>query len=193
MAIHSAGPGHRLAVLVAVLTHGVVGYTLVSLWRGGQPGAGLLGGILPDIDLLFPAGWPFPFVHRGLLHTPVAGGFVVGAILVSTRRRTDSIAVAVGFLSHLAIDTLTASGVAWLYPVTTTSYAIDLEAHAAIPGVLIWAATLGVLLVRRRFRFDENSWSGGPFIESITRNFDAVRRGIDRIAEFLSQTWRNRR
>lgn len=160
MAIHSAGLGHRVAVLVAVLTHGLVGFALVSLWRGGNPVAGLLGGLLPDIDLLFPPGWPYPFVHRGLMHTPLAGGIVVGALFVSIRRRREGIAgavavaVAVGYLSHLAIDTLTASGVAWLYPVITTSYAVDLEAHTAPPGVLIWTAVLGVVLYQRRVRSD---------------------------------------
>lgn len=154
MAIHSAGFVHRLDVLMAVLTHSVVGYTLVSLWRGSEPVAGLVGGILPDIDLLFPPAWQFPFVHRGLTHTPVACGLVAGAVFAATGRRTVSIGIATGYLAHLVIDTLTESGVMWLYPLSTMSYAFEFEAHAAVYEVVVWSVALAVMVFLHRFRSD---------------------------------------
>lgn len=168
MSIHGAGLDHRLYVLFAVLTHAALGYALVSVTTGRAPLAGLAAAVLPDADLLFAPEWTFPFVHRGLTHTPLFGGTVVVAVVVWASRGSESwsltrsrlrsrrlgAAVVLGYGSHLVVDSLTASGVPWLYPLSSVGYGVDLSVHAVEHGLVIWAV-LGGLWAGRRW------WAGG--------------------------------
>lgn len=168
MSIHGAGLDHRLYVLFAVLTHAAIGYAIVAWTTDGPPAAGLAGAVLPDVDLLFAPEWSFPLVHRGLTHTPLFGLAVVGAVAATATLRERRVAerwsewrtaaptpgqlggaVALGDGSHLVVDSLTASGVPWLYPASPNGYGVDLAVHAVEHGVAIWAVLLGLLLVRR--------------------------------------------
>ncbi|MFB6171177.1 MAG: metal-dependent hydrolase [Haloarculaceae archaeon] len=134
-------PAHALYLAVALLTHGAVGYALART-TGTPTAAGLRGGVLPDVDLLFGRRLFFPFVHRGLLHTPL---FVAGAALVAywwSGERGTAAAVLVGGLSHLVIDSFTASGIMWLYPLDDRAVGAALGAHGPLPTVVLWAGAL---------------------------------------------------
>jgi membrane-bound metal-dependent hydrolase YbcI (DUF457 family) len=75
---------------------------------------GMLASLLPDTDAMFA--WEFPFSHRGILHTPLAA-IVVGALVFTlTDSRSTSYAATLGFASHLFLDTMTHSGIMWLFP-----------------------------------------------------------------------------
>jgi inner membrane protein len=168
VSIHGAGLDHRLYVLVAVVTHALVGYTLVSVFRTAPPLAGLVGGVLPDVDLLFAPDWSFPLVHRGLTHTPVCGAVVVGAVWLGASWRSDrqssrrsglrgtATALALGYGSHLVLDSLTVSGVPWLYPVAAVQYGVDAGIHGPGATLLLWLCCAFVLL-RDRLPAGESS------------------------------------
>lgn len=154
MALHGAGFAYLVYVVVAVLTHAVVGISLTDAARRSNPVAGLVGAVLPDIDLLFPPGWPFPFVHRGLTHTPFLAGVVVGVLLLAWPDRRVPVGVAIGYCSHLLIDTFTAEGIMWLFPGLTRSYGIDLHAHGTEGTIVLWTFALSTLLLDRRHDSD---------------------------------------
>jgi inner membrane protein len=149
MSIHGASLEHRVYVLRAVFTHAVIGFTLAYGYSRSVGWAGVLGAVVPDIDLLFSPAWQSPFVHRGLTHTPFLGGVVVAALLVTGRRRV-ALGVAIGFLSHLVLDSLTKSGVMWLYPLSVHHFAFDISVHSLGPTLVIWTVVLAVVAVRWR-------------------------------------------
>jgi membrane-bound metal-dependent hydrolase YbcI (DUF457 family) len=98
---------------------------------------GTIAALLPDTDALFH--FSFPFVHRGVLHTPVTA--VVAGVLVFglTGRRASAYAMTGGWLSHLALDTLTPSGIMWLYPLRT-ELSLTLTMAASLPSNLGFGA-----------------------------------------------------
>jgi len=168
VSIHGAGLEHRSYVLAAVLTHALVGYTLVSLLDTSSPLAGLVGAVLPDIDLLFAPAWSFPFVHRGLTHTPLCGAIVTGSIWLGAKWSSGQqsrpirggrglpTALLVGYGSHLLLDSLTVSGVPWLYPMSTVRLGVAAEIHGLEASLLLWLCCT-VILVRRRRRRDRTT------------------------------------
>lgn len=159
VSVHAAPLDHRAYVLFAVLTHAVVGYTLAAVVGRARVG-GAVGAVVPDVDLLFVPGWSFPFVHRGLTHTPLFAALLVG-VLVWARRQTtiptladrfraiSPSMVALGYGSHLVLDSFTASGVPWLYPLSTAGYGVDVAIHAVEHGAAIWLVAGTILLIRR--------------------------------------------
>lgn len=162
MSIHCADLDHRTYVVFAVLTHAAVGYVIVSASTGRSPLTGAGAAVLPDMDLLFAPDWAFPFVHRGLTHSPLFGVGVVVAVGLWERRRASSyrggrtVAATLGFGSHLALDSLTASGVPWLYPLSTTGYGVELAIHAPAHAAVVWAC-LGAIWLRWRRPTDDPS------------------------------------
>lgn len=142
-------PAHVLFLAVAVLTHGAVGYAVARV-TGYPAAAGLRGGVLPDVDLLFADWLFFPFVHRGLLHTPL---FVVLAATVAylrTRERGTATAVLLGGLAHLVVDSFTAAGVMWLYPLDTRSFGVGWGVHGPLRTVLLWSGVVVAVAAARR-------------------------------------------
>lgn len=152
--MHAADLDHRLYLLAAVATHAAVGYALAEALAGGRPLAGALGGVLPDVDLLFSPAWEYPFVHRGATHTLAFVMLVVAATAALDRdARTSSSAVAVsaGLVSHLALDSLSPAGIAWLYPLADARVALGAPVHALpVDVALVVVAIAVVLAVRRR-------------------------------------------
>jgi len=82
----------------------------------------LLGSLLPDIDSgtsligkRFKLG-SFFFKHRGMVHSVVfMTGFSIAVFLI-TNNIYYFLAFAVGYLSHLLLDSMTPSGVAFFWP-----------------------------------------------------------------------------
>lgn len=138
----------------AVLTHAVVGYALVRALTPVDPRVGIVFGVAPDADFLFPATLEWPFVHRGLTHTPLfAVGIVLGAVAVSGDRRVGA-AVSLALGSHILLDSLSPAGIDWLFPLRT-SWSPGLPIHDVAATALLWTAALG-LLAWRTDAFDAN-------------------------------------
>lgn len=138
---------HAGFLVAAVCTHAVVGYTLgASLF--GAPRAGLVGGVVADVDLLFPAAWGAPFVHRGITHTALAAGVAV-ALAASRGRRTAG-AVGAGYASQLLIDATTPKGIPLAYPLSVGSVGVPLGGHSPAVTAVLWACCLALLWHRRR-------------------------------------------
>jgi inner membrane protein len=135
---------HRLYLLLAIATHGLVGYALVSAFTRYPPAVGLVGAVAPDVDLLFDPSWQFPLVHRGITHTPALAGIVIVALLLGVSVPVAA-AFGVGVISHLIVDTFTRSGVAWLYPVIAQPVAFDLSIHGGAGTVLLWSGAIGLI------------------------------------------------
>lgn len=138
--------GHTGYLVVAIGTHALVGYTLGAALFD-EPRAGLLGGVVADIDFLFPATWGQPFVHRGITHTAVAGGIAVAVALLWNRRTAGG--VGVGYVSQLLIDATTPKGIPLAYPISTESVFVPLHGHSAVATIIFWMACLAVLWRRR--------------------------------------------
>lgn len=153
---------HDVYLLVAFLTHGVVGYGLVRGLTDYPPAAGALGGVLPDVDLYLGPVLGLPVVHRGAIHTPATLAVLVGvAILLGVPRRGRT-AFAVGFLSHLAIDTVTSAGIMWLYPASTARASLGLAVHGGAGTVVLWLASLSLVRFGPRIRGRVRGGTGGP-------------------------------
>jgi len=139
-------PTRAIFLATVFATHAFVGYTLVRAFTAADPRLGLLFGLLPDADFLFPAALEWPFVHRGISHSPFAWlVFVAGALAV--RDRTVGLAVGVGYGSHLLLDSLSSSGIQWLFPVRT-EWSPGIPIHGPIATVVLWVGCLGLLAVR---------------------------------------------
>ncbi|MDF9747062.1 metal-dependent hydrolase [Natrinema salsiterrestre] len=144
-------PGRVLFLTVAFATHAVVGLALVRGFTAVDPRTGtwlgVVFGLLPDADFLFPAAWGWPFVHRGITHSPVFALAVVAAVYAIRRTRAAALAAALAIGSHLLIDSLSPMGIQWLYPIETT-WSPGLDVHGAIGTILLWSLSLGVLAWR---------------------------------------------
>ncbi|ELY96796.1 metal-dependent hydrolase [Natrialba taiwanensis] len=141
--------GRVLFLLSAFATHSFIGYALVRGCTDVDPRLGLVLGLLPDSDFLFPADWGWPFVHRGLTHTPLfAIGLLAGLYLVN-RNRSVTLAGGLAIGSHLAIDSLSPMGIRWLFPLKTTwNPSLGLAVHSPTATALLWMAALGLLAFR---------------------------------------------
>jgi len=127
---------------IAIATHALVGYVLGARFFG-RPGAGMGGAVLADLDLLFPAAWGVPLVHRGITHTLLAAGIVVA--VAATRGSSVAGAVGSGYASHLLIDATTPKGVPLAYPLSSESFAVPVGGHSLPVTVLLWGVCLAVL------------------------------------------------
>jgi len=137
----------RAAFLAAAFaTHAFIGYTLVRAFTTADPRLGALFGLLPDADFLFPAALEWPFVHRGISHSPFALLVVVAGAL-AVRDRTVGLAVAVAYGSHLLLDSLSPKGIQWLFPLRTT-WSPGLPIHTVIDTPLLWIGCVVLLAVR---------------------------------------------
>lgn len=139
---------YYLFVFVGVVTHAAVGYTLGAV-AFDRPKAGLLAGVIADVDFVFRFGLPEPFVHRGITHT-----FAVALLFAAFAARwadwTTGFAVGLGYLSHLAIDITTPKGIPLLYPVVAGDISLDigLRGHSLLVTAVFWILPLAVFLWR---------------------------------------------
>ncbi|WP_254530428.1 metal-dependent hydrolase [Natrinema gelatinilyticum] len=128
----------------AFLTHAFVGYALVRGFTDADPRIGVVFGLLPDADFLFPAAWGWPLVHRGLTHTPLFVLTVVAGSYAISRFRETAVAVGLAIGSHVLIDSLSPKGIVWLFPFETT-WSPGLPVHSPTGTILLWAVSIGIL------------------------------------------------
>lgn len=141
--------GHTGFLVVAIATHAVVGYALGAV-AFDRPGAGLVGGVVADVDLLVPASAGAPFVHRGLTHGVFALA-VATAVGLSLGRATAG-AVALGYGSQLLIDATTPMGIPLLSPLLGTHFGLEtvVSGHSVPATLALWVVSLALLLLDRR-------------------------------------------
>ncbi|AHG01495.1 metal-dependent hydrolase (plasmid) [Halostagnicola larsenii XH-48] len=140
--------GERVVFLsIAFATHALVGYALVRGFTDADARIGLVFGLVPDGDFLFPATWGWPFVHRGLTHTPVFALTIVIVVYALRRDRSITLAVALAIGSHLAIDSLSSKGIDWVFPLAETA-GPGLSVHGPVATIVLWTASIGLLVVR---------------------------------------------
>ncbi|WP_222918910.1 metal-dependent hydrolase [Natrinema sp. SYSU A 869] len=161
--------GRILFLTVAFATHAAVGIALARGFTGVGPRTGAWMGIvfalLPDADFLFPADWGWPFVHRGITHSPlfalvvVAGVYAVAVGTAGVRRaRATALAAALAISSHLLIDALSPMGIQWLFPVRTT-WSPGLDVHGVIATTVLWSVSLGILALRTNDLDGVSEWA----------------------------------
>lgn len=138
--------GHEGYLVVALCTHAVVGYVLGARLFG-EPWAGMIGALLADIDLLFPATWGTLLVHRGITHSPFAGG--VATVFAAGISHSIAGAVGIGYASQLLIDVTTPQGILLAYPLSTESISVPIGGHSSLVTILIWIACFVVLWSNR--------------------------------------------
>jgi len=136
-------PGTFIAIAIA--THGLVGLALGAALFD-RPIAGLVAGLFPDADFLFPAALEWPFVHRGITHTLLVLVVAV-ALVVAVRDRESGGAVAAGYGAHFLVDVTTPTGIPVLFPAVSRRIHLDpgISAHAPGVTVVLWLGSLGVL------------------------------------------------
>lgn len=161
----SAYPGgHAVFLAVAIGTHALVGYTLGAVLLDA-PRTGLLGGLAPDVDFLFPAALTWPLVHRGLTHSLLAlvclsilaAAWARQRPLVGRRERRSAAnldwrvaaALCVGYLSHLVIDATSPLGVPLAYPLASTRASVPLGGHSPTATAALWTGCLVLLWYRQ--------------------------------------------
>ena len=117
-----------------------------------RPYAGAVGGIVPDINFLFPVAFEWPLVHRGFTHNLLA--VTIATALIAFRHRAAGMVFGAGYVSHLLIDATTPKGVPFLYPGLSDSFffALPLDSHSTIVTVLLWSGALTLLYVNVSLR-----------------------------------------
>jgi inner membrane protein len=73
-----------------------------------------IAGIIPDIDFVLHYG--FPFMHRGIIHTPLIMLTIMLALYAVTRNIPLTAGFGVGFLGHMLTDLITPTGIMFFYP-----------------------------------------------------------------------------
>lgn len=138
---------HAVFLAVAIGTHAIVGYTLGAVLFDA-PRAGLVGGVIADVDLLFSAAWGMPFVHRGITHTGLAAVAAVAVGACLGRRIAGG--VGVGYASQLLIDASTSKGIPLAYPLSQAYVRVAVGGHAWGATLALWIGSLALLWYRRR-------------------------------------------
>lgn len=154
-------------LLVAFATHALVGAVLAATLLEARPAVGAVASLAPDLDFLFPHEWAFPFVHRGLTHSPAALLAVLGVGYALDADGDLLAAVGAGYLAHLVVDSLTPKGVLWLYPVSTTAVGADLGGHSVPVTLALWA---GCSVAYLRLRGTAGDGSLAPLAEDDDRS-----------------------
>lgn len=138
--------GRVLFLSGVVVTHALVGYALVRGFTDADPRLGIVFGVFPDADVLFPA-WGWPFVHRGLTHSPAFALAVALGAAALARDRTVGVAVGLAVGAHVAIDALGPEAVPLLFPLRAT-WTPGLPVHGPAGTALLWTASIAVLARR---------------------------------------------
>ena len=94
-------------------THLFFAYALAEILRLPRLPA-IIGGVIVDMDMVLQYG--FPFMHRGIVHTPLIMIVSMMVLYIFTKNQDQAFSFGLGYLSHLFLDTLNPTGIMWLYP-----------------------------------------------------------------------------
>ncbi len=104
----------------------------------------MLGALLPDMDLILNGA--APFTHRGIVHTPIAALTIALLFFLLTWRKGSSLALLIGYISHLFLDTFTPAGIMWLFPLEHTYSLYLFLASGSLGNILISALSIAAIL-----------------------------------------------
>lgn len=141
--------------LLATAIHLVLGYLAVDYLTPYPPRYGLVGGLIPDLDVALKlVETTFPFVHRGITHTPAfLAVLILGMWMLGVSEATLH-GVGIGGMLHLLVDTASGWGVMWFWPARTTRVLLPLSLNARRTLLVLVAVSLAVILLlepKRRF------------------------------------------
>jgi inner membrane protein len=103
--------GMALVIGIGLFHNDVMGFVYTPLM--------MVGSLLPDIDTPFSKLGKYNIFaammrHRGFMHSLLTSGII--AVAGTLINPVVGVWVSVGYLSHLFADSLTPSGIRWLYP-----------------------------------------------------------------------------
>jgi len=137
------------------ITHLLFAFAL--LWIGNFPLIlGMVASILPDLDASFH--FMFPFVHRGIMHTPLFLLAGIIAIYALTGDRKSCFSFGLGYSSHLILDTFTYSGIMWFFPLEK-SFSLELVAANNFYGNLGIALVSVMIVAGWRWQTELITWT----------------------------------
>ena len=144
------------------------GYCLgrLSGWRGRVLAAGMIGAVLPDIDLLFFYVIDDRAIHHHLYWVHIPAFWLVAASLVlpcvwRTTWRPVALAFFAAITMHLVLDSIS-GGILWTAPFSDKLWTVvtvpSTQSHWILSFVLHWTfllelliwATAGLLFLRKR-------------------------------------------
>ncbi|MBN1887450.1 MAG: metal-dependent hydrolase [Thermoflexales bacterium] len=182
-----------IARLAHVATHLLFAAICVMLWQVARRSpldaptllAALAGGVLPDVDistsfagrLLLPLSRFLErrFGHRQEVHTawpPLALG-IASLLLPTTAWTVPMQAMAVGYLSHLVLDTLNPAGTAFLLPLSKMRVILlggKVQSGQSSEIVLLVVLLLGTLALFPLTRFEP-----GELVQNLLPTLDTAR------------------
>lgn len=115
----------------------------------------MVGAVLPDVDILFD--FRPPFVHRGVVHTPVAGAVIATLLYLVADDARPALGLALGYLAHLFLDTFTPSGIMWLFPLRA-ELSLDLATASNLPANLGISALSVLIALAWRYAPEVKPW-----------------------------------
>jgi inner membrane protein len=95
---------------------GILGYYFFNLGAGFVFVAGLAS-FLPDIDHAMQFKWGLGQRHRTFLHNIWAMLAATLIVFVVLHDSMFALGTLIGYLSHLLLDSVTRTGISWLYPI----------------------------------------------------------------------------
>ena len=129
------------------ITHLIAGLTVTAAYVGADANhsylnifplflTGMIGGVLPDIDLVFGDSRKKDTIwkHRGIAHTLLFLALCIFGIIYYKENyihykfslKPEITVFTLAFLSHLFLDSLTMVGVPFLYPITKKGFCLHL-------------------------------------------------------------------
>jgi len=112
----------------------------------------VIGGIIADLDYVLDYG--FPFMHRGVVHTPLILVVSVVLLYLATKRTDVSLSFGVGFLSHLFLDIINPTGILLFYPLANF-YSLNLVHYSNVfanIGMIVWSCLFILMLKSKYFQ-----------------------------------------
>lgn len=111
----------------------------------------IIGGVIVDIDMVLMYG--FPWVHRGIIHTPLIMIVSMLLVYIFTKNHLHALSFGVGYFSHLFLDTINPTGIMWLYPYPMYFSMNLAEYNNILANLGIIGVSIGVIWVYGRKNF----------------------------------------
>lgn len=128
-----------------------------NVWRFGV--LVLVGSLLPDIDhpqskygrVIKPVSYPLNWIfgHRGFLHSLYIPGAMLGVSYFYNATAPYLLALSIGYIAHLASDSLTVQGIKFFHPITRLRVSGFIHTGTGMESLLryvVWGVVICTLL-----------------------------------------------
>lgn len=108
--------------------------------------------LLVDMDYFLD--YDFPFMHRGIVHTPIFLAMSIVILYLVTRRWDFTLSIGAGVLTHLFLDMINPMGILLLFP-QVNFYSLNLIHYNNIIAnvvMVLWSIAFILLLKSRWFQ-----------------------------------------